>query len=69
MYEKERIKVLKAKISTEQASPGRVLNDNLSIGCKVDSIQILELQRQGKSRQSHKEFLLGNKIVKNSILV
>ena len=69
MYEKERIKVLKAKISTEQASPGRVLNDNLSIGCKVDSIQILELQRQGKSRQSHKEFLLGNKIAKNSILV
>jgi len=69
VYEKERFKVLKAKTSIEQASPGLVLDDNLLIGCKVNSIQILELQRQGKSKQSTKEFLLGNKITKNSILV
>ena len=69
VYEKERFKVLKAKTSTEQARPGFILDDNLTIGCKVNSIQILELQRQGKSKQSTKEFLLGNKIVKNSILV
>ena len=69
VYEKERFKVFKAKTSTEQARPGFILDDNLTIGCKVNSIQILELQRQGKSKQSTKEFLLGNKIVKNSILV
>ena len=69
VYEKERFKVFKAKTSTEQARPGFILDDNLTIGCKVNSIQILELQRQGKSKQSTKEFLLGNKIAKNSILV
>ena len=68
-YKKERFKILEAKISTSKATPGTVLDDNLSIGCKSNSIQILELQRQGKNRQTVKEFLLGNKISKGSILI
>ena len=43
------------------------MNDNLNIACKSNSIQILELQRQGKNKQTAKEFLLGKKIIKGSI--
>ncbi len=67
-YKKERFKVLKVKISRNQGKPSLVLDENLIIGCKSNSIQILELQRQGKKKQTIKEFLLGNKITKGSIL-
>ena len=67
-YENERFKVLKAKISTTSGKTGIVLDDNLTIACKSNSIQILELQRQGKKKQTVKEFLLGNKIGKETIL-
>jgi len=67
-YEKERFKVLKAKISTDKGKPSSVLDENLTIGCKSNSIQILQLQRQGKNAQASKDFLLGKKISKGSIL-
>ena len=67
-YEKERFKVLKAKISADKGKSSSVLDENLTIGCKLNSIQILELQRQGKNKQTAKEFLLGKKINKGSIL-
>ena len=66
-YENERFKVLRAKISTVNGKSSSVLDENLTIGCKSDSIQILELQRQGKNKQTAKEFLLGKKIIKGSI--
>jgi len=67
-YEKERFKILKAKVSTDKGKPSLVLDKNLIIGCKINSIQILELQRQGKKKQTHKEFLKGKKINKGTIL-
>ena len=63
-FDKERYKVLKAKISTENGKFGYVLDDNLTIGCESGAIQILELQRQGKNKQTAKEFLLGKKLTK-----
>ena len=45
-----------------------VLDENLTVACKSNSIQILELQRQGKNKQTAKEFLLGKKISAGSIL-
>ena len=48
--------------------PGQVLDENLTVGCRSNSVQILELQRQGKNRQTTKEFLLGKKISRGSIL-
>jgi len=68
-YEKERFKVLKAKISSDKGKPSLVLDENLTIGCKSNSIHILELQRQGRNIQTTKEFLLGKKIKKGSILI
>ena len=59
---------LKAKISQENGKSGYVLDENLTVGCGSGSIQILELQRQGKNIQTTKEFLKGKKISKGTIL-
>ena len=68
-HKNERFKVLRANKSSAIGKPGSVLDEKLTIGCKSDSIQILEIQRQGKNKQTTKEFLLGNKIVNGSILI
>ena len=68
-YDSERFKVLRAIISSKNGKPGLVIDENLTIGCGSDSIQILELQRQGKKNQTTKEFLLGSKINKGTILI
>ena len=67
-YENERFKILKAKMCAINGKPSSVLDENLTIACKLNSIQILELQKQGKNKQTAKEFLLGNKLKINSIL-
>ena len=68
-FDKERFKVLKVKTSSENGNPGHVLDENLTVGCGSGAIQILELQRQGKNKQTTKEFLQGKKINKGMILV
>ena len=68
-FDKERFKVLKAKLSWENGKSGHVLDENLTVACGSNSIQILELQRQGKNRQAAKEFLLGKKISKGNKLI
>jgi len=67
-YENERFKVLRANKSAASGNPGTLLDENLIIACKSDSIQILEIQRQGKNKQITKDFLMGKKISKGSIL-
>tara|TARA_Y100000590_G_scaffold308269_1_gene348029 strand:- start:1133 stop:2032 length:900 start_codon:yes stop_codon:yes gene_type:complete len=68
-FDNERFKVLKAKILTKNGKSGHVLDENLIIGCGSNSIQILELQRQGKNIQTAKEFLLGKKINKGTVIL
>ena len=68
-YENERFKVLKAKITTMSGKVANTIDENLTIACGSNSIQILELQRQGKKKQTSKEFLLGKKIKKDSLLI
>ena len=68
-YKNERFKVLRAKISSKSGKAGLVIDDELTIGCDSDSIQILELQRQGKNKQNAKDFLLGSQINKGIILI
>ena len=67
-FEKERIKVWKAKKLLANGRPGTVLEENLTVACQSDSIQILEIQREGKNKQLTQDFLLGKKISKNSLL-
>ena len=67
-FQKERIKVWKAKKLLHNGRPGTVLDENLTVACQSNSIQILEIQREGKNKQSTKDFLLGKKISQNSLL-
>jgi len=66
-HEKERFKVLRANKSAASGKPGTTLDENLTIACKSDSVQILEIQRQGRNKQTTKDFLLGKKICKGEI--
>ena len=67
-FENERYKILKAKLSLKSGKPGLVLDDNLTIGCGISSLEILDLQRQGKKPQKKIDFLLGSNIKKGVIL-
>ena len=57
-----------AKKTSIKGKSGVVVDEQLTIGCQTDSIQILEIQRAGKSKQTIKDFLLGKKISKDTIL-
>ena len=61
-HNKERYKVWKAKIVNIDSDPGKILDDKLTIACSEQSIKILEIQKEGKNKQSTDQFLLGNKI-------
>ena len=63
-YKNQRYKVWKAKISNATGLPGSTIDNNLTIACKNKSIGILEIQKEGKSRQTTDQFLLGSKIPK-----
>ncbi len=61
-YKKERHKLWKEKIVNKNGDVGKKLYDKLTIACNEKSIKILEIQKEGKSRQLTDQFLLGNKI-------
>ena len=61
-YKNERYKVWKAKISNASGLQGSSIDNNLTVACKDKSISILEIQKEGKSKQPIDQFLLGNKI-------
>ena len=61
-YKNERYKVWKAKVANVNGDVGKTLDDKLTVACKDQSITILEIQKEGKSRQPTDQFLLGNKI-------
>ena len=56
----KRYKVLKAKVSSLKGESGKILQSPLIIGCKKNSLEILEIQAEGKKPQSIDQFLLGN---------
>ena len=56
----KRYKVLKAKVSSFEGESGKILQSPLIIGCKQNSLEILEIQVEGKKPQSIDQFLLGN---------
>ena len=68
-YKNERYKVWKAKISNANGLQGSAIDNNLTIACKDKSISILEIQKEGKSKQFIDQFLLGNKITKGEKIV
>ena len=63
-YKNQRYKVWKAKIVNLNGEFGKILDDNFTVACKEGAIQILQIQKEGKSKQAIDQFLLGNKINK-----
>ena len=57
-----RIKILKAKEVNITGQPGLILNENFTIACFKNAIQVLELQKEGKKKITTQEFLKGNKL-------
>ena len=57
-----RIKIIKAREVNIKGQPGVVLNEDLTIACSTNAIQVLELQKEGKKKTSVQEFLRGNKL-------
>ena len=68
-HKNQRFKVWKAEIVNQNNNPGKIIDDRLTIACKEQSIKILEIQKEGKSRQPIKQFLLGNRINKGEKLI
>ena len=68
LFKNERIKILKAKEVKKNGGEGEILDDNLTIGCSINSIQILRIQKEGKRDMDIKEFLAGNNLDKGTKL-
>ena len=57
-----RVKITKAKESRLEGKPGVILKENFTIACAENSIEILELQKEGKKKMKTSEYLKGNKL-------
>ena len=67
-YENIRYKVWQAKISNLVGAPGEILDNKLIIGCNDRSIEILEIQKEGKKKLLINDFLTGSKFLKGKIV-
>ncbi len=64
-----RIKITKAKKIDQSGKEGTIIDNNkMIIACKKNSIEVLELKKEGKKLMSAHEFLKGNKLKIGQIL-
>ena len=72
MWNDKRIKILKAQPSDFNAElePGtvQIKDDQIFIDCSNGTLEILELQIEGKAVMSSKEFLIGHKNIDGAVL-
>ena len=68
VHNRTRIKIISASITASKGNPGEVLDDELTIACKENSIKISLLQKEGKKQLKSKDFLIGYKIKKGERL-
>ena len=59
-YKGSRIKINKAIEIEAEGKPGEILDKKFTIACSTNSIQILELQKEGKRSMNVSEYLKGN---------
>ena len=64
-----RIKILKAIEIEQSGEIGEILDNNLTVACKENAIQILSVQKAGKKILNTKEFLSGYLIKKGEKLI
>ncbi|MGL4438286.1 MAG: methionyl-tRNA formyltransferase [Bosea sp. (in: a-proteobacteria)] len=64
----ERLKVLKARLGTGSSSPGTLLDSAGTVACGAGALQLLQVQRAGKSAMAADEFLRGARLSAGSKL-
>jgi methionyl-tRNA formyltransferase len=64
----ERVKVFRTRIAEGAGTPGRVLDDCLTIACGEGALRLLEVQRSGKAPMPAGDFLRGAQISKGMLL-
>ena len=67
-YRNERLKIFKANIIEGSTSPGEIVGPNFVIGCGKNLIEVLEIQRPGKSALKVQDFLKGWRIKKGDFV-
>lgn len=66
--EGQRVKLLASRLAEGQGAPGEVLDDALTVACGAGAVQLLRLQRAGKSAQDLDVFLRGFPVQRGSRL-
>ncbi len=61
-YKNSRYKIWRAIVSEKTGKPGEIVDDKFVVACKDYSLEILEIQKEGKNKMLIKDFLLGTKI-------
>jgi methionyl-tRNA formyltransferase len=64
----ERVKVLMSRVSEGGGAAGEVLNDRLRVACGSGAVDLLRLQRAGKSAMEPDDFLRGFPVAKGAVL-
>jgi len=64
----ERVKVFRTRIAEGAGTPGRVLDDGLTIACGEGALRVLEVQRSGKAPMRAGDFLRGARISRGTLL-
>ena len=59
LYKKTRYKIWRARIVKTIGSPGTILDNNFTVGCGDNSLEIIEVQKEGKNKLLLKDFLMG----------
>ena len=68
LFKNERIKIIKAQKVSKTGREAEILDDKFTVGCSVNAIQILRLQKEGKREMDVTEFLVGNNLEKGTKL-
>jgi len=67
-YRNERLKIFKANVREGSGRPGEIVDTNFFIGCGQNLIQVLEIQRPGKSVLKVEDFLKGWSVTKGDFV-
>tara|TARA_B110000971_G_scaffold11718_1_gene11067 strand:- start:2283 stop:3206 length:924 start_codon:yes stop_codon:yes gene_type:complete len=59
IYKKKRYKIWSAKICEKKGPSGTIIDSNFIIGCGDKSLEIIEIQKEGKKKLYLKDFLMG----------
>lgn len=64
IWNDKRLKLIKIKLANKKIAPGEIKTEDNRIfwGCKNGSVEILELQLEGKKNMIAKEFINGNRL-------